>query len=71
MGNYRGEGNEILNLTDWSENPVGDWNRMKIECLKDEVKVWCNGELVNHGHGCTAQKGQAINPGRGVRSRVS
>ena len=57
-GITEGKARRILNLTDGSENPVGDWNRMKIECLKDEVKVWVNGELVNHGHGCTAQKGK-------------
>jgi len=48
----------ILNLTDGSEKPVGDWNAMVIECLGDEVKVWVNGDLVNHGSDATAQKGQ-------------
>ena len=31
---------------------------MKIECLGDEVKVWVNGDLVNHGMKCTVSKGQ-------------
>jgi len=57
-GITEGKARRILNLTDGSEKPVGEWNRMKIECLGDEVKVWVNGELVNHGHGCTAQKGK-------------
>ena len=48
----------ILNLTDGSENPAGEWNRMKIECLGDEVKVWVNGDFVNHGFDCEASKGQ-------------
>lgn len=48
----------ILNLTDGSENPVGEWNRMRIECLGDEVKVWVNGDFVNHGFDCEATKGQ-------------
>ena len=48
----------ILNLTDGSEKPLGEWNAMKIECLKDTVKVWVNGALVNHGYNSTAQKGQ-------------
>ena len=48
----------ILNLTDGSENPVGEWNRMQIECLGDEVKVWVNGDFVNHGFDCEATKGQ-------------
>ncbi|QDT15236.1 3-keto-disaccharide hydrolase [Alienimonas californiensis] len=48
----------ILNLTDGSEKPLGEWNRMTIECVGDEVKVWVNGDLVNHGHDCTAASGQ-------------
>ena len=67
-GITEGKARRILNLTDGSEKPVGEWNRMKIECLGDEVKVWVNDELVNHGHGCTAQKGKLINPGRRLRS---
>ncbi len=47
----------ILNLTDGSENPVGEWNTMVIECVGDEIKVWVNGDLVNYGD-CTATKGQ-------------
>ena len=57
-GITEGKARRILNLTDGSENPVGKWNRMKIECLRDEVKVWVNDELVNHGHSCTAKKGK-------------
>ena len=48
----------ILNLTDGSEKPVGEWNQMQIECLGNEVKVWVNGDLVNHGFDCEATKGQ-------------
>lgn len=48
----------ILNLTDGSEKPVGEWNRMLIECLGDEVKVWVNGDFVNYGFDCEATKGQ-------------
>jgi hypothetical protein len=48
----------IINLTDGSEKPVGEWNDVKIECLNTSVKVWVNGDLVNHGFDCTAQKGQ-------------
>ena len=57
-GITEGKARRILNLTDGSEKPVGEWNRMKIECLGDEVKVWVNDELVNHGHSCTAKKGK-------------
>jgi hypothetical protein len=48
----------ILNLTDGSEKPPGEWNTMVIECLGDEIKVWVNGDLVNHGYDCTAAEGQ-------------
>jgi hypothetical protein len=48
----------IKNLTDNSENPVGEWNTMKIECSGNEIKVWVNGTMVNHGFNCTARKGQ-------------
>jgi hypothetical protein len=57
-GVTEGKARRILNLTDGSEKPVGEWNRMKIECQGNEVKVWVNGELVNHGHSCTAKKGK-------------
>jgi len=57
-GITEGKARRILNLTDGSENPVGEWNRMQIECLGDEVKVWVNSELVNHGHSCTAKRGK-------------
>lgn len=57
-GITEGKARRILNLTDDSEKPVGEWNRMVIECVGDEVKVWVNGDLVNHGTDCTASKGQ-------------
>ena len=57
-GITEGKARRILNLTDGSEKPVGEWNQMKIECVGDEVKVWVNGDLVNHGSKCTASKGQ-------------
>ncbi len=48
----------ILNLTDDSEKPVGEWNTMIVECVGDAIKVWVNDDLVNHGSDCTATKGQ-------------
>ncbi len=48
----------IVNLTDGSEKPLGDWNTMIIECWQDRVTVWVNGDLVNRGTGCTARSGQ-------------
>jgi len=57
-GIVAGKGRRILNLTDGSEKPVGEWNQMVIECMGREVKVWVNGDLVNHGTHCTANSGQ-------------
>jgi hypothetical protein len=57
-GITEGKRRRILNLTDGSEKPVGEWNNMVVECLGDEVKVWVNGDLVNYGYECTATKGQ-------------
>ena len=57
-GITEGKKRRVLNLTDGSENPVGDWNHMKIECLKNEIKVWVNGDLANHGYNATADNGQ-------------
>ena len=57
-GIVEGKNRRILNLTDGSENPVGEWNSMTIECVGDEVKVWVNDDLVNHGYDATASKGR-------------
>ena len=57
----------IKNLTNHSENPVGNWNRMVIECVGKEVKVWVNGELVNHGFDCTADSGKIALQAEGSR----
>ncbi|MGB3587489.1 MAG: DUF1080 domain-containing protein [Tunicatimonas sp.] len=57
-GITEGKGRRILNLTDNSEKPPGEWNRLVIECLSDKIKVWVNNDLVNHGTNCTAQSGQ-------------
>jgi len=57
-GGNKGDSRRILNLTDDSENPPGQWNEMVIECLGNAIKVWVNGDLVNHGAECTAGKGQ-------------
>ncbi|MCA9270376.1 MAG: DUF1080 domain-containing protein [Planctomycetales bacterium] len=57
-GVTEGKARRILNLTDGSEKPVGEWNAMTIECVGDAVKVWVNGDLVNHGTECTAKSGQ-------------
>ena len=53
-----GKARRIVNLTDDSEKPLGQFNTMVIECVDDEIKVWVNGDLVNHGTRCTASEGQ-------------
>ena len=57
-GTSEGKLRRIINLTDGSEKPVGDWNSMTIECFEGNIKVWVNGILVNDGSGCTTAKGQ-------------
>jgi hypothetical protein len=48
----------IVNLNDRAEKPVGQWNHMQIDCIGNEIKVWVNGKLVNHGYKATVQKGK-------------
>jgi hypothetical protein len=57
-GITEGKGRRILNLTDGSEKPIGEWNYMTIECKNDSIKVWLNNDLVNVGYNCTSNKGQ-------------
>ncbi|WP_026808922.1 3-keto-disaccharide hydrolase [Arenibacter latericius] len=57
-GITEGKLRRIKKLTDGSENPLGEWNYMTIECLDNEIKVWLNGDLVNHGYNATANSGQ-------------
>jgi hypothetical protein len=56
-GGARGDARRILNLTDNSEKPVGEWNTMVIEAVGRGIKVWVNGDLVNEGFNCTADHG--------------
>lgn len=57
-GIVEGKNRRVENLTDGSEKPLGEWNRMLIECTGSEIKVWLNDDMVNHGSECTANKGQ-------------
>jgi len=57
-GGFGSDARRILNLTDQSEKPLGEWNRMEIVCCDDQIKVWLNGDLVNHGSHCTAASGR-------------
>jgi len=57
-GTTEGKARRILNLTDSSEKPVGEWNTMVIEAVGRSIRVWVNGDLVNDGSHATADRGQ-------------
>ena len=57
-GGAEGDARRILNLTDNSEKPVGEWNTIVIEARGRGLKVWVNGDLVNEGENATADRGQ-------------
>lgn len=57
-GVTEGKERRVMNLTDNSEKPLGEWNRIKIKCEGDRITVWVNGDLVNDGYGATARRGQ-------------
>jgi hypothetical protein len=57
-GITEGKARRILNLTDHSEKPVGEWNAMRIEAVGRTIRVWVNGDLVNEGFDATADHGQ-------------
>jgi len=57
-GITEGKNRRIMNLTDNSEKPVGEWNTLVIVCRGREIKVWVNNDMVNYGYDCTADKGQ-------------
>jgi hypothetical protein len=58
FGGTKEDARRIINLTDGSEKPLGEWNTMEIECKGDEIIVHVNGALVNHGSKATVTKGQ-------------
>lgn len=57
-GIVEGKERRIINLTDGSEKPLGQWNKMVVECLDRSIRVWLNGDMVNDGFDCTANQGQ-------------
>lgn len=57
-GITEGKQRRIINLTDKSEKPLGQWNTLVVECKADTIKVWVNNDFVNEGFNCTASKGQ-------------
>jgi hypothetical protein len=57
-GITEGKARRIINLTDGSEKPLGEWNTMVIEALGGAIRVWVNGTLANDGTNATADRGQ-------------
>jgi hypothetical protein len=57
-GSTEGKARRILNLTDGSEKPVGEWNNMVIRAVGRSIRVWVNGDLVNDGSEATADHGR-------------
>jgi hypothetical protein len=57
-GGAEGDARRILNLTDGSEKPLGQWNTMVIEARGRSVTVWVNGDKVNDGFDATADRGK-------------
>jgi Domain of Unknown Function (DUF1080) len=57
-GGSEGDARRILNLTDGSEKPPGEWNTMVVETRGRTIKVWVNGDVVNDGFNCSADRGR-------------
>jgi hypothetical protein len=66
-GGSQGDARRILNLTDDSEKPLGQWNTMVVEARGRTLKVWVNGALVNDGFGSTADRGRIALQAEGTR----
>ena len=54
----RKKGRRHINLTDDSEKPIGEWNKMKVICVGDRIRVDVNGVTVNAASKCSQQKGR-------------
>jgi len=57
-GGAEGDARRILNLTDGSEKPLGEWNALVVEARARTLRVWINGDLVNEGENATASEGR-------------
>lgn len=57
-GGSEGDARRVLNLTDDSEKPLGEWNEMVIEARDATISVWVNGDLVNRGSGASVDHGR-------------
>jgi hypothetical protein len=50
--------NRQIKATMLNEKPLGKWNKMRVECFENQIKVWVNGKMVNLGYNCTVSQGQ-------------
>jgi len=57
-GITEGKGRRILNLTDNSEKPVGEWNTYQVVCKDDTVTIIVNGTEMNKVTGSNIRSGQ-------------
>lgn len=53
----RTQGRRVVNLTDGSEKPKGEWNKYEITCKGSEIILKINGDLVNHATDASVSKG--------------
>ena len=57
-GGSEPDARRVVNLTDGSEKPLGEWNTLVVEARGRTLKVWMNGDLVNDGSNSTADEGR-------------
>jgi len=65
-GGAEGDARRILNLTDGSEKPLGEWNTLVVEARDRSLKVWVNGDLLNSGSNATADRGRIALQAEGI-----
>jgi hypothetical protein len=57
-GGAEGDARRVVNLTDGSEKPLGEWNSLIIEARGRTITVWLNGDLVNGGFDASVDQGR-------------
>ena len=57
-GGAEGDARRVVNLTDGSEKPLGEWNSLIIEARAKAITVWLNGDLVNNGFDASVDQGR-------------
>jgi hypothetical protein len=57
-GGSEPDARRVINLTDGSEKPLGQWNTIVVEARGRTLKVRVNGDMVNEGSNSTADRGR-------------